>query len=602
MLSSEGAYPVYATANDASGNSNITGTINVTIDATAPAISSHDNITAEATSSSGTIANYALPAATDNYDSNVAVNCMPSSGSAFALGTTQVACTAADAAGNTGTASFGVIVRDTTAPAISLLGMNPETIEVHNAYSDAGATASDIYDGDLTANISNVNPVNKDAAGTYTVTYDVNDSNGNHATQASRTVNVVSTAGNASSMNASGFSSIEASINGTAAASGSVFNETLPVNISDNGTQLLNFNYNFSMAVLDFGKITITGGTGPDGAAYLTVDGINSSAIAGTKALYIYNASSAFNCVCVKDIEGIVNVGQISSACNGASETLVPCTGADTGGYACTANGTTLAITGLMHSGVRQQYVAPPVPVATASSSSGSNGGGFAGGGSSSASTIKETAEYSVDVGAGSACQVIVTREMASAAGISTLTTTLENTGGSSCNLENFTFTDTIPSDFPALDVVTFTPQYTNRWGWTVSFNFPAFAAGESKTLTYSANQWIKTSLAKSFTAYAMAAKKKQQAAPPITPPAPTPAPAQKPVTQSVKKTRAAALEEPAIIPNATAPKTDENVHAGALFDSGEPPAMNILLSVAIISFVAFAGLAFGLWRKISGR
>ena len=122
--------------------------------------------------------------------------------------------------------------------------------------------------------------------------------------------------------------------------------------------------------MLNFSGMTITKGTDSDGAAYFTVDGINSSAIVGTKMVYIYNASNAFSYVCVKDAEGIVNVNQISSTCNGASETLVPCTGVNTNGYACTANGTTLTITGLVHSGVEQQNVAPPAPVTTTSSSS----------------------------------------------------------------------------------------------------------------------------------------------------------------------------------------------------------------------------------------
>jgi len=44
-------------------------------------------------------------------------------------------------------------------------------VEVNSVYVDAGATASDNYDGDITASIVTVNPVNTAVKGTYTVTY-----------------------------------------------------------------------------------------------------------------------------------------------------------------------------------------------------------------------------------------------------------------------------------------------------------------------------------------------------------------------------------------------------------------------------------------------
>jgi hypothetical protein len=59
-------------------------------------------------------------------------------------------------------------------------------------YSDAGATATDNIDGNITANIVTVNPVNVNATGTYTVTYNVSDASGNPSVQVTRTVNVIS--------------------------------------------------------------------------------------------------------------------------------------------------------------------------------------------------------------------------------------------------------------------------------------------------------------------------------------------------------------------------------------------------------------------------
>ena len=401
--------------------------------------------------------------------------------------------------------------------------------------------------------------------------------------------------GNASSMNASGFSSTGVSINGTEAFNSSTLSGALPVVISDNGTQLLNFSYNFSTAMLNFSGITITKGTGSNGAAYVTVAGINSSAIVGTKTVYIYNASNAFNYVCVKDAEGIVGVGQISGACDGTSETLVPCTGVNTNGFACVLSGTTLTITGLVHSGV-EQHVAPPGPVTTTSSSSSNGGGGGGGGGSSSAASTRSTTDVTVDVG-GTQCIVTIERVMESSNTSSVLTTTLTNTGGSECNMANYVFTDTIPSSFASMSEISFSTEYTSASGASVTYNFPSFAGGESKTLSYSVARWASPRRASDFVTYKMSASKPastsapQPAQQPIVPAVTNPV-----VTQPVKKTVVAPVP---VIPNAAAPKTNENFLAGALFDSDGSISLGAISALAIASFVALAGVVFIVWRKI---
>ena len=99
-----------------------------------------------------------------------------------------------DSQGNAATqVTRTVNVVDTTAPVITLLGTDPVTVEVGTPYVDAGATASDVGDGDLTGSIVTVNPVDHLTVGSYLVTYDVSDSQGNAATQVTRTVNVVDT-------------------------------------------------------------------------------------------------------------------------------------------------------------------------------------------------------------------------------------------------------------------------------------------------------------------------------------------------------------------------------------------------------------------------
>ena len=77
-------------------------------------------------------------------------------------------------------------------PSITILGDNPATVEVGSAYADAGATAFDTGDGNLTAEIDTTSTVDSATIGSYTVTYAVEDSSGNTAT-AVRVVNVIDT-------------------------------------------------------------------------------------------------------------------------------------------------------------------------------------------------------------------------------------------------------------------------------------------------------------------------------------------------------------------------------------------------------------------------
>lgn len=81
---------------------------------------------------------------------------------------------------------------DTVAPVITLTGATPVTITVGDIYEDAGATASDDVDGDITAKIITVSTVNNNVIGAYTVTYNVSDAAANAAATVTRTVNVIS--------------------------------------------------------------------------------------------------------------------------------------------------------------------------------------------------------------------------------------------------------------------------------------------------------------------------------------------------------------------------------------------------------------------------
>jgi hypothetical protein len=86
-----------------------------TVDFTPPALP--QDATVEATSPSGTPVVFQAP---DNLDPAPALACTPASGSTFALGTTNVTCTATDAAGNSsGEGTFAVTVVDTIAPVVA---------------------------------------------------------------------------------------------------------------------------------------------------------------------------------------------------------------------------------------------------------------------------------------------------------------------------------------------------------------------------------------------------------------------------------------------------------------------------------------------------
>ncbi|MDX8389757.1 MAG: DUF5011 domain-containing protein [Mariprofundaceae bacterium] len=91
-----------------------------------------------------------------------------------------------------GKASDKPTVVDTVAPAIILNGSATVSLNIGDSYADAGATASDDVDGDITANIAvGGDSVDTTIAGTYMVTYNVSDAAGNSASEVTRIVTVI---------------------------------------------------------------------------------------------------------------------------------------------------------------------------------------------------------------------------------------------------------------------------------------------------------------------------------------------------------------------------------------------------------------------------
>jgi large repetitive protein len=132
--------------------------------------------------------------ATDNEDGDISGDIVidASAVNTAVAGTYDVTYNVTDAAGNAATEVVRtVIVSDNDPPVITLLGDDPLLVPLNGTYTDPGATANDAVDGDLTAQIIvGGDVVNTAVVGTYLVTYDVSDLQGNPATQVVRTVEV----------------------------------------------------------------------------------------------------------------------------------------------------------------------------------------------------------------------------------------------------------------------------------------------------------------------------------------------------------------------------------------------------------------------------
>jgi hypothetical protein len=183
-MSVAGTYTVTYSATDAHGNE---GTAQRTVrvrDTIAPVITltNGDTGTTDYTVERGTT--YTDPGATADTGETVNIN-------TFGLdmsvnGTYTVYYSAIDASGNMGNAQRTVIVRDTTAPVITLIngdtGTTDYTVEKDTTYTDPGATA----DTGETVTVD-TSQLDMSTIGTYTVYYSTTDSSGNSST-AQRTV------------------------------------------------------------------------------------------------------------------------------------------------------------------------------------------------------------------------------------------------------------------------------------------------------------------------------------------------------------------------------------------------------------------------------
>jgi hypothetical protein len=148
-----GRTTVTCTAKDSAGNA-VSGSLVVVVrDEAAPRIVlPSGTVAANATGPKGGTATWSA-SAVDNVDGSVSVSCDRNSGDVFAIGDTQVTCSARDRAGNLAKGSFTVAVRDKVAPVVTVPS---DTVvagadDWHGARVTFSATASDAVDGTIPA-------------------------------------------------------------------------------------------------------------------------------------------------------------------------------------------------------------------------------------------------------------------------------------------------------------------------------------------------------------------------------------------------------------------------------------------------------------------
>lgn len=178
-----GSTTVTCTATDGYGNTSH-GAFAITVqDTQAPVLAVPAAVTAEATSSLGADVTYPAATAHDLVDGEVTPSCVPASGAAFPLGTTEVTCTATDSSHNSVSKTFVVSVVDTTPPTIT---GTPDDMTVEATGPDGATatfalpTATDIVDGAVAVQCTPA-PGGTFPLGTTTVTCTATDAAGNTA-------------------------------------------------------------------------------------------------------------------------------------------------------------------------------------------------------------------------------------------------------------------------------------------------------------------------------------------------------------------------------------------------------------------------------------
>jgi hypothetical protein len=180
VVTGDGPHTLDFRSTDVAGNVEATQSRAFVVDATPPVVTVSADIVKEATGADGATVTYDDATALDAIDGPVAATCTPASGTTFPLGHTQVHCTATDAAGNVGSASFDVFVPDTTAPEVHTApnAVWEATGPLGAVVTFADPTAHDTVDGDVAASCAPPS-LSTFALGNTLVTCSAADSAGN---------------------------------------------------------------------------------------------------------------------------------------------------------------------------------------------------------------------------------------------------------------------------------------------------------------------------------------------------------------------------------------------------------------------------------------
>ena len=236
-----GSYSVTYSVSDANGNAavEVVRTVKV-VDTTVPVITLSGNSTVTHEAKETYVDGGAR--ASDTLDGNLTGTVKSvSTVNTDVVGRYSVTYSVSDANGNAAVEVVRAVkVVDTTVPVITLSGSSTVTHEAKGAYVDAGAKASDTLDGDLSGSVTKVSTVNKDAVGSYSVTYSVSDANGNAAVEVVRVVNVVDTT--VPVITLSGGSTVTHEAKGVYVDAGAKVSDTLDGDLSSSVTRVSTVN------------------------------------------------------------------------------------------------------------------------------------------------------------------------------------------------------------------------------------------------------------------------------------------------------------------------------------------------------------------------
>ena len=168
------------TATDAAGNVSVrTRVVKSSPDVTKPVITLTGS--SPKTVEVGTTYNDSGATATDFYFGSLTSSIVTNNAvNAAVTGTYTVTYNVTDAAGNAATTvTRTVIVKDTQKPVITVSGANPLTVEVYSTFTAPTAVVNDNYCTGLTYTVTG--SVNTNVIGTYTLTYNAVDCEGNNA-------------------------------------------------------------------------------------------------------------------------------------------------------------------------------------------------------------------------------------------------------------------------------------------------------------------------------------------------------------------------------------------------------------------------------------